>query len=372
MVHQYKFLFPFHSSPDNRRPSTSLTQQTEIINCLPQTAIYNTLEQDYEDIDDKDEPFSESGPPPPPAKPRYSSQSPNSHPPVVPYYSALAAADAPATQHKLHTCDPAVTEQLTGYGKLDHTRPRHNYYPKKDSPLLSGYRKLEHVARGFTQNSASSTLPHWIQNQGSYANINASHTRSSSLPDEGSIDANLPSINNSPSPLNSRSPGSRAYLNFRVIEEHEAMQSQKSGSSYHMLEDVTAEQNALELVEGRLDLGGGGVQDYEFLPTVCSDGTQSYDNLQPISVNEPDTSPARRALRMLAKDPMAEEISVDSTHSGDFTGPILLPHMIKFVDPCNPESDNHTYKALDLSSLEPDKNYAVPAAAKPKRRMKGN
>ena len=89
---------------------------------------------------------------------------------------------------------------------------------------------------------------------------------------------------------------------------------------------------------------------------------------------DPNGTPAKRALGLLAKDPIAEQMSMDSSHSDDFTDPFMLPHKIKFGDSSSREcqSDNHTYKCLDLSTIEPDQNYTVPTATKHKRKRKGH
>ena len=348
-----------------------MTQQTELMICLQDTPIYSTLDRDYEDLDDdKDEPDTELGPSPPPptSHHQYNTQSVDTELPVVPHYSALASD---AVMSTLHTSNQDIIEQLTGYNKLDHTKSRQNYHPNRESPLLSGYRKLD---RGFTQSSTSSTLP-WTSSQGPYANIHTSHMRSSSISGETTNPINsLPH-----SPTSTSSPRSRGYLNFQVIEQQETMTAMSSTNgqppaTYHMLQDITADQDMLTLAEQSVDLKEREVQDYEYLPTVETDQAKGYDNLIPIGELDPNSTPAKRALGLLAKDPIAEQMSMDSSHSGDFTGPFMLPHMVKFGDSNSREcqSDNHTYKCLDLSTIEPDQNYAVPAAAKLKRKSKGH
>ena len=203
-----------YSSPDvhhhQRRPSTSMTQQTDLMICLPDTAIYSTLERDYEDLDDKDEPDTEIAPSPPPPKHHHSVGHTNSDLSVVSHYSALANDAATGFQHR--SPDPDIIEQLTGYGKLDHTKPRQNYHPNTHSPLLSGYRKLEHVSRGFTQSNTSSTLPHSLD--GPYANIQPSHMRSSSISgDDFKHKGKIEAVNPLPVSPVSNSPRSRGYLN---------------------------------------------------------------------------------------------------------------------------------------------------------------
>ena len=78
---------------------------------------------------------------------------------------------------------------------------------------------------------------------------------------------------------------------------------------------------------------------------VSEEGSKTYDNLTPAGVDP--TTPVKRSLgAYLAKDPLAEQMSVDSSNSGDFTGPFFLPHMLKFGDNMGQpaETDNHTYK----------------------------
>ena len=341
-----------------------MTQQTDLmINCLPDTAIYSTLERDYEDLDDNDEPDTEVATPPSHKQHHYGGELTKPDLPMVPHYSALASDPANRQMHR--SPDPDIIEQLTGYGKLDHTKPRQNYNPNTHSPLLSGYRKLEHVSRGFTQSSTSSTLPHSLD--GPYANIYPSHIRSSSISgDDLKLKGKIESVNPLPmSPL-SNSPRSRGYLNFQVIEE-QAASALGNSDSYHMLEDITADKDMLTL-QG-IDLE---VQDYEYLPTVGSeDENKAYDNLTPAV--EP-TTPVKRALgSYLAKDPLAEQMSVDSTNSGDFTGPFFLPHMLKFGDSMSQsvdQTDSHTYTCLDMATIDPDQKYAVPET-QPKRKIKG-
>ena len=114
-------------------------------------------------------------------------------------------------------------------------------------------------------------------------------------------------------------------------------------------------------------------QSVKYLPTVKTEQAKGYDNLVPIGELDPNSTPAKRALGLLAKDRIAEQMSVNSSHSDDFTGPFMLPHKIKFGDSSSREcqSDNHTYKCLDLSTIEPDQNYSVPAATKLKQKRKG-
>lgn len=311
-------------------------------------AIYNTLEQDYEDLDEDDgtdgdqdselpqpqpQPQRGNPPPPPPCKPRYYQQS--SQP--QPHYSALSGvATRPAVSHSQ---DPA----LTGYGKLDHSKPRKNFYPTKESPLLSGYRKLEHL----TQGSGSSTLPQ-VLIQEDYANIEPCHVRCSSLPDN----ENPMVVVNAPSPTK---PTAKGYRNFAVIQEHEEAQ-RKTSEVYHKLENVTADhEHSDQFTTGTLGAGEG--QEYDFLHDSYPE--ESYDNLEGIVGNSNEVGAPIKALGLLTKDPIGEQLSMDSSHSGDFTGPFILPHMLQFGIP--PEADNHMYTSLEISNIEPDQQYMVPA-----------
>lgn len=340
------------------RPHTSMTVHTDIpMTPLPpeldsNSAYYDALEleQDYEDLDERDKHF---------VTPltagahniiRYHEQGPsvggtlNSHPPLQPTYSEIGEATASDTLSK-HTF--GMNNPSTGYGKLDHSRPRQNYYPKRDSPLLSGYRKLEHIQARFK----ATTLPH--NPQPGYANIEipgatpgAHHLRSVSLPNSEYSNLNPIPYSAEPStPTHEQSSSKKKYANFDIIEAHMVVEEvdhsphmSQCSDDYHMLSDAT--------VEHHMQQG-----EYEFLPNYEEE--QSPDELGLSRDQANKVSYHRHILGSLGKDPLGEQISVASSQSSaDFTGPFFFPHMVE-----SSELDHHIYRPLDISTMEPEQSY---------------
>ena len=349
------------------RPQTSMTVQTEIaMTPLPpeldnnNTILYDVLDQDYEDVDDTDKVDENNSPMSlaQAARPRYHEQGPSigaSHRSLQPTYSEIGA---PSFSKDIFANQSLpVTNQMTGYGKLDHSRPRQNYYPKKDSPLLSGYRKLEHIQAKIK----ATTLPH--KAQPGYANIEIPgvHLRSISLPSSEYSNLNPSSpVGSHPSTPTHDNP-QKKYANFEIIEaydkmEHSPVIRQMSSDDYHMLADATGGQED--------DMQ----RDYDFLPTYSCDGEPIEEFNFSLVYDLDKTIQQHRALCSLGRDPIGEQISVASTSqsSADFTGPFFFPHMVDF-DASSTDSDNHTYRALDVSKMEPQQSYTKVSIKKNKR-----
>ena len=314
-------------------------------------SLYDTLDQDYEDLDDNNKNDTLTSVPQP-THPRYHDQSPSGatgtsgHPPLQPTYSEVGEASPPKSinQQQLSIC-----HQMTGYGKLDHSRPRQNYYPKKDSPLLSGYRKLEHVTSAFR----ATTLPH--NPQPGYANIEIpgeiGHLRSISLPSSEYSNLNPSRASSSQPTTPVREHPQRGYANFEVIEAYDSMEEidhspflNRLSGDYHMLADATVEQEQLK--------------EYEFLPACSID--EPVGSLEGLHLSLGRDLDGSRINRTLGSLDRGEQISVTSSQSSaDFTGPFFFPHMVDFGEPTSPNSDHHLYRALDLSKMEPEKGYAL-------------
>lgn len=380
------------------RPVTSMTIQTDILlNPFPvhdSTLVYDTLDQDYEDIDEGKEDevlpalpsiinhprYHEQGPSAvsihnthslPMVQSQYSDlTSPNTHslPMVQPQYSDLTSTGNPNTHSSpmvqpqysdltstgnpnevYHLNQAKISQQMTGYGKLDHSRPRQNYYPKKESPLLSGYRKLDH-------NFRSTTLPQGVKSPG-YTNIevsgSGSHLRSISLPSSEYSNLNTHS---QPSTPTNESPGhQRRYANFEIIEayEGESYGDHMESDDYHMLADATVDETTA---------GQYMKEEYEFLPVcTCDDDEDEGQSLNSLNTlpQEFGKVSRKRGLHSLGRDLLEEKISVTSSQSSDFTGPFFFPHMGDFGESTSPEPDRHLYKALDISRMEPKQSYAM-------------
>lgn len=337
-----------YRSPIDIRPSTSVTEQTEVVlSAISHAAKFDSLERDYDEIDDK----GEDSPPLSPVRQRYleslAEEVPTMFTPTsqLAFYSEISPNNS-SSQALLSHSPGAV--QLNGYGRLDHTRSRQTYHPRRDSPLLSGYRKLEHVTVGFR----AQTLPQGVLLQPGYANVGvpstAAHVRSNSLPN--SQYSNLQHVQDDRSlSVGPTSDVSREkYANFQIIEEENERKMSNNPAHYHMLEDIP------------VDSDGEKLQEYEFLPT-CEDSEEAmtaYNNLpQDLSLKLQDHNPPHRVVHSLAKEALEEKLSLDS-QSTDFTGPFFFPHMTEFGEPLSPDSDRHTYRALDLSTMEPEVGYA--------------
>lgn len=329
-----------------------MTIQTEIpMTPLPpeldnNSSLYDALEfdQDYEDLDDTDKDFITAVQR---IHPRYHEQGPSvgsqSHPPLQPTYSEIGEVSTDTLDNHMF----GMSNLSTGYGKLDHSHPRQNYYPKKDSPLLSGYRKLEHVQARFR----ATTLPN--NPQPGYANIEipgaiGGHLRSISLPNSEYSNLNPSPCSTEPNTPSHEQPR-KQYANFEIIEgmeeiDHSPVMRQAS-DDYHMLADATVEQQ--NYIQG----------EYEFLPT-CSDerAVRSPDDLRLFLERDLDKISHHRVLASLGKDPLGEQISVAS--STDFTGPFFFPHMVDF-EPTSPDPERHMYRPLDISKMEPEQSYAI-------------
>lgn len=331
------------------RPPTSMTEQTEVIlSTIPSADNYDTFERDYDEIDDNEG----DSPPLTPMHQRYFEGLVDEIPPMLlptshpAFYSEIAPNNAGAQALLSQALAPS---QLTGYGKLDHTRSRQTHHPQRDSPLLSGYRKLEHVTVGFR----AQTLPQGAQLQPEYANIvipgGGGHVRSNSLPNSEYSNLQHARRNRSqPSTPTSEIPKER-YANFQIIEEENQRRMSNDPTIYHMLEDIPVDED------------GGRRQEYEFLPTCGgSDGTMTTcNNLPPeLPTKPPEYNPTHRAVHVLAKEMLEEKLSLDS-QSADFTGPFFFPHMAEFGEPLSPNSDRHTYRALDVSTMEPEVGYTT-------------
>jgi hypothetical protein len=304
------------------------------------SSFYDVLDQDYEDVDEGDKLEDMPSPTQLVLHPRYLEQGPPglvnlSHPPLHPTYSEIGESSTPINEIFANR-SILTMNNTSGYGKLDHSRSRQNYYPKKDSPLLSGYRKLEHVQGSFK----ATTLPN--QPQPGYANIEVpttnNHLRSASLPN--SEYSNLNPTSPTVSQENTQD-ADHTYINFEIVEAFEEtdhsispLPRPLSEDDYHMLADATAEQQ----------------KDYEFLPTyTCEDDIPEIPHLT-------KSRPYHCSINShaLAKLPVGEQISLGSSCSADFTGPFFFPHMIE-SDTIEP--DHHTYRALDVSTMEPKQSY---------------
>lgn len=335
------------------RPSTAMTDLIPMTPLPPEldnnSSLYDALDQDYEDLDEEnDRDLTTTAPPA-----RYHEQGPSigsnsisrTHPPLQQTYSEIGES---ISLSRLPHSPPS-----TGYGKLDHSRPRQNYYPKKDSPLLSGYRKLEHVQNEFR----ATTLPNHPQQSG-YANIeipgciSRGHLRSISMPNSEYSNLHPSPTNSEPNTPLSERPIRKQYTNFEIIEAYSiggmghSPLTREPSDDYHMLADATVEYNN---------------EEYEFLP-ACHD--DQHNNM----IHSPEglhlsLKREHQMLGPLSKDPLAEKISVASSQSSaDFTGPFFFPHMATdFDEPMSPdcEDSRHVYKPLDVSTMEPEKSYAM-------------
>ena len=337
--------------------------------------MYDSLDQDYEDIDEdngKEQCTNAIGPMM--SNPRYHEQGPTAaatnhllqpiytiptQSPDLVQYSEIGNEVLPKEGFP-----PSGHLQMHGYGKLDHSRPRQNYYPKKDSPLLSGYRKLDHVNTG----CKATTLPHGIKSPG-YANIeispsgNGNHLRSASLPSSEYSNLNTSSISQPCTPTGDSPVPSRKYKNFEIIRaydgehfiEAQLSDSRRGSEDYHMLSDATIDRNAL---------APSVREEYEFLPVcVCEDdeegSLQSPSSLHLQLGQEFERALMKKGLSSLGRELMEEKMSLASQSSADFTGPFFFPHMSNFEGPLSPEHDRHVYRALDVSTMEPKKGYAM-------------
>ena len=334
-----------------QRPPTAMTELIPMSPLPPEldnpSSLYDVLDQDYEDLDDENDKELATKLPA-----RYHEQGPSigtntasrSHPPLRQAYSEIGAVGESTYPPHL----PRIPS-LTGYGKLDHPRPRQNYYPKKDSPLLSGYRKLEHVQNEFR----ATTLPQ----QSGYANIDVpgcvrgGHIRSVSLPNSEYSNLNQTRSSSEPNtPLCERFMQKR-YANFEIIEAHSIDGIDDTGGSsgdYHMLSDATAEQIQ---------------EEYEFLPSCDDELQNSKCSSEGLHLSLGKEHIHNQLLGSLSKDPLAEKISDASSQcSADFTGPFFFPHMAtQFDEAMSPDSSDahHLYKPLDVSTMDPEKSYAM-------------
>lgn len=335
-----------------QRPPTAMTDLIPLSPLPPEldnpSSLYDALDQDYEDLDEENDKDLTTKPPA-----RYHEQGPSigtstisrSHPPLQQTYSEIEAVGESKRPPPL----PHIPT-LTGYGKLDHSRPRQNYYPKKDSPLLSDYRKLEHVQNEYR----ATTLPQ----QSGYANIDVSgctprgHMRSVSLPNSEYSNLNQSRSSSEPNtPLSERSMR-RRYANFEIIEANSIGgidDTRESFDDYHMLSDATAEQMQ---------------EEYEYLPSCDDELHDSERNSEELQLSLGKEHIHNQLLGSLSKDPLAEKISVASSQSSgaDFTGPFFFPHMAtQFDEAMSPDSSDahHLYKPLDLSMMDPEQSYAT-------------
>ncbi|XP_019854281.1 PREDICTED: uncharacterized protein LOC109583397 [Amphimedon queenslandica] len=331
-----------------QRPPTAMTDLIPL-SPLPReldnpSSLYDALDQDYEDLDEQNDTDLATKPPA-----RYHEQGPSigtstilrSHPPLQQTYSEIGAVG--------ESTHPPHLPSLTGYGKLDHSRPRQNYYPKKDSPLLSGYRKLEHVQNEFR----ATTLPQ----QSGYANIDVpgtvqgGHMRSISLPNSEYSNLNQSRSSSEPNTPFCERPMRKRYANFEIIEANsiDGMDdTRESSDDYHMLSDATAEQVQ---------------EEYEYLPS-CDDELHDLERSpEGLHLSLGKEHIHNQLLGSLSKDPLAEKISVASSQSSaDFTGPFFFPHMAtQFDEAISPDSSDahHLYKPLDVSTMDPEKSYAM-------------
>lgn len=353
---------------------------------------YNPLDQDYEDIDDDDD-MDETMM----SNPRYHEQGP-----TIVGSSNISIAITPGglTQQPLYTIptDVGYSEIGTptegsggpnpshGYGKLDHsTRPRQTYNPRINSPLLSGYRKLDHVHVSSGSTSGTTTLP----NQASlamkspgYANISVPtgasgggphHIRSISLPSSEYSNLNHNSNNNQsttspttplPSTPAAVTPTSKKYANFAIIEaldeedgdSDKDQQVRHASVSRHGSEDYQMLSEATTI--DRTD-PPNMKEEYEFLPIcVCEDEQGSLPPQSPSGSQYGGRSSEglmrRHIESSLGRDLVEEKMSINSHCSSDFTGPFFFPHMSNFD---GQSEDRHVYRALELSTMEPSKGY---------------
>ena len=345
---------------------------------------YDPFDQDYEDIDEGKE-GEDLGNVPLTINPRYHEQGPSAAQPIytIPTqypnnveYSEIGSPtgeerNIPSNPHTtLGGFDSTALPQMHGYGKLDHSaRPRQMYNPKRDSPLLSGYRKLDHM-RGVSLSSRSTTLPHgMVVVSPGYANIaipngGGSHFRSISLPSSEYSNLN-PNPNSQPTTPTSSTPvaitptGSKKYSNFEIIEachdesEPHPPASRRGSEDYHMLADATID---------RTDPVPNIREEYEFLPVcMCDEEEDSSLVRSPDSVrlrygSEMEKVMKRKGQNSIGRELIEEKMSIASHSSGDFTGPFFFPHMPNFGN--NQEQDRHVYRALDVSTMEPQKGYA--------------
>ena len=325
-----------------------MTEQTEIVlSTVSQAAKFDSLERDYDEIDDN----GDNSPPLSPVRQQYLESvaeelpamfAPSSHPA---FYSEILPNNT--SSQALLPLSPG-TIQLNGYGRLDHTRSRQTYHPRRDSPLLSGYRKLEHVTVGFR----AQTLPQGVHFQPGYANVGvpgtAAHVRSNSLPSGEYSNLQHVQEESSLSVIPTSDASREKYANFQVIEEENERRVSDDPTQYHMLEDIP------------VDESGERMQEYEFLPT-CEDSEEAmsmYNNLpHDLPLKPLEHNPTHRVLHAITKETLEEKLSIDS-QSTDFTGPFFFPHMTEFGEQLSPDSDRHTYRALDLSTMEPEVGYA--------------
>ena len=297
-------------------------------------AVYDTLDADYEDIDNNNDILAPTTPKPTTANSLpYHDQGPSTiacarkkPPPPLPMYSEVAPVVPP--HHPISQGPIAV--MTTGYNKLDHSRPR-NYCPKKHSPLLSGYRKLQHLH--FTPGN-NNTLPPDSPQSG-YANIEVPNLRSISLPNSEYSNLNHSSAASSQPSTPTQEKARHKYANLDISEDGLCVRHIVS-DDYHMLADATAD--------------GMFEQEYEFLPTCDVDDKSPSLESQPSYRN-----------KLIRRDSAIEKLSLDSSHSSaDFTGPFIFPHMINFGD-ASPEAEpsNRAYRPLDVSSMEPQSGYTI-------------
>ena len=376
-------IFIFRTSPVTTdppsRPLTTLTMQTDIIfgglpNMQESSSMCDSCDQDYEDIDDEGKDIElTAGEIPMCRNPRYHEQGPTTvnlqpiytiptMPTQSPQYSEIGS---PTRNDLILEGISAASLQTHGYGKLDHSRPRQHYNPRIDSPLLSGYRKLDHVRLS----SRATTLPHVIVSPG-YANIDipnptGCHFRSVSLPSSEYSNLN-PNTMSQPTTPNAVTPSavtpttaSKKYSNFEIIENWDgenseaacAPDSRRVSEDYHMLADATIDRTDDELSFNR--------DEYEFLPVcMCEDDLLKIPDHFPFQFSqEVDNILKRKGINSFGRELIDEKMSVTSNSSEDFTGPFIFPHMANFGR--NVEQERHVYRALDLSTMEPQKGYAV-------------
>ena len=350
-----------------------MTMQTD----LPTGASPNhSFDQDYEDIDEgKDLDHSV----PLTVNPRYHEQGPtaaggggggatNSQPIyTIPTQSLddvqYSEIGAPGSNPMIPEKQNTASFQMHGYGKLDHSRPRQTYNPKRDSPLLSGYRKLDHMQ---ASPSRATTLPHGTNAPG-YANIaipnseSNHHVRSVSLPSSEYSNLNPNSISQPTTPTADTPTRVRKYSNFEIIEacdeenpEMHAPISRPASEDYHMLADATIDRSdPIPSIRG----------EYEFLPVcMCEDdddmSLKSSDSLRFQVAQEMERMIAAKGMNSIGRELIEEKMSINSHSSADFTGPFFFPHMANFSGQAL-ESERHVYRALDVSTMEPQKGYAM-------------
>ncbi len=358
-----------------------MTMQTDIfLGGLPYIQESSAFDRDYEDIDDGKDIEDICNDIPMSRNPRYHEQGPttvatnfqpiytipNQSPNHVQYSEVGSPTD---DDHTIPEEVNAASLQTHGYGKLDHTRPRQHYNPIIESPLLSGYRKLDHVRIS----TKATTLPHAINSPG-YANIDipnhnvtgCHHFRSVSLPgsEYSNLNPNTMSQPTTPSAAITPTSASRKYANFEIIEhwdqeencEETASISRRVSEDYQMLADATIDRTDHQLSCSNRD-------EYEFLP-VCmceeddEDMMKRLDSLPPNFRQEVENALMKTGFNSLSgRELIDEKMSVASHSSSDFTGPFVFPHMVNFGQ--NSEQDRHVYRALDISTMEPQQGYAM-------------